>query len=118
MSGPFLQRLAAVLVIAQVLSNFPALAQPRLGGGGRGRGGDPNRVDPVYSPEMFPARFQGEIYEVPLTSATPLDPSALAARAATSQSLADSLASAGPARILYRFDQPVDVFTDTIQARN
>lgn len=68
------------------------------------------------SANVLPAHFQATIYEVQASSnrLNSLDGKSLARQATTSESLLKALSSFGPARVLYRFDQPVNVFSESL----
>jgi len=80
----------------------------------------PKAAAPVTSPkapaEIAPARFEATAYEVlvPADRAGKLDSAALTAKAADPDDLCKALAEFGPTRILYRVDQPVDLYSENI----
>ena len=73
--------------------------------------------DKVESTEVYSAHLQLTVYELQTTPehASTLDAKALTATAATAESLLTTLSTAGKARILYRIDQPVNVFSENVQ---
>jgi hypothetical protein len=84
-------------------------------GGSAARGVSNALRDTTETTNSLPARLQATIYEVePATNALPpLNLQALA-RAGAPELLFEQLGSAGKARVLYRIDQPVDVFSDQV----
>jgi len=66
--------------------------------------------------DVSPARFEATVYEVqvPADLAGKLDSVALAAKAADPDALRAALAEFGPTKVLYRVDQPVNVFSENI----
>jgi hypothetical protein len=80
----------------------------------------PKAAAPATSPkapaEIAPARFEATAYEVlvPADRAGKLDSAALTAKAADPDDLRKSLAEFGPTRILYRVDQPVNLYSENI----
>ncbi len=76
----------------------------------------PARTETQRSAEVLPAHFQATVYEIQAAADRlgALDAKALAARAATAEELLSALASVGTARILYRIDQPVNVYSERI----
>ncbi len=65
------------------------------------------------------AQLQAEIYEVQATdSGLSLDSKELAKRASTSQRLLKELQTFGKTRVLYRFDQKVNVLSETLSNRS
>jgi hypothetical protein len=76
----------------------------------------PNSAEAERTAENLPARFQATFYEVHPAAdrAGALDASALVSKAASADSLVKALADSGTSRILYRIDQPVNVFSDVI----
>jgi hypothetical protein len=80
----------------------------------------PKAAAPVTSPkapaEIAPARFEATAYEVlvPADRAGKLDSAALTAKAADPDDLCKALAEFGPTRILYRVDQPVNLYSENI----
>jgi hypothetical protein len=67
------------------------------------------------SEHILPAQFQATVIELqgPAERLAGLDPKVLADRAATPEALLSVLGQAGQARVLYRVDQPVNVFSTT-----
>ncbi len=107
------------------------MAAPPRGGGGGGfgggfgsplslpAGGTRGPMRPLEAPsdaQLLMARFQATIYEVqpPAGQTNALDPKALARQAATTETFLKALGEVGKARVLYRMDQPVNVFSDTL----
>jgi beta-lactamase regulating signal transducer with metallopeptidase domain len=80
--------------------------------GMRGFGGAP----PAAPTDVSPARFEATVYEVqvPADLAGKLDSAALSAKAADPDALRAALAEFGPTKVLYRVDQPVNVFSENI----
>ena len=78
----------------------------------RGFGGAP----PAAPTDVSPARFEATVYEVqvPADLAGKLDSVALSAKAADPDALRAALAEFGPTKVLYRVDQPVNVFSENI----
>lgn len=74
----------------------------------------PGKVQPAAN--VMPAHFQATIYEVQAYSnrVNSIDGKTLTRQATTSESLLKALSSFGPARVLYRFDQPVNVFSESL----
>lgn len=68
------------------------------------------------SAEILEAQFEATVYEVQATSERlgSLDAKALTGHATTSETLLSTLAQKGKARLLYRIEQPVNVFSTTI----
>jgi hypothetical protein len=66
---------------------------------------------------ILPAQFQATIYEVQADSErlNTVDGQALAGQAASAETLLKTLSEIGETRILYRFDQPVNVFSETLR---
>jgi hypothetical protein len=64
----------------------------------------------------LPAQFQATVYEVqlPTNYSGKLEAPALASKAGTAEDLLKALGKAGTARILYRIDQPVNVYSERI----
>jgi hypothetical protein len=64
----------------------------------------------------LPAQFQATVYEVqlPTNHNGKLEAPALASKAGTAEDLLKALGKAGTARILYRVDQPVNVYSERI----
>jgi len=71
---------------------------------------------PKAPAEIAPARFEATAYEVlvPADRAGKLDSAALTAKAADPDDLCKALAEFGPTRILYRVDQPVNLYSENI----
>jgi beta-lactamase regulating signal transducer with metallopeptidase domain len=80
--------------------------------GMRGFGGAP----PAAPADILTARFEATVYEVqvPADLAGKLDSAALSAKAADPDALRAALAEFGPTKVLYRVDQPVNVFSENI----
>jgi hypothetical protein len=80
----------------------------------------PKAAAPATSPkapaEIAPARFEATAYEVlvPADRAGKLDGAALTDKAADPDDLRKALAEFGPTRILYRVDQPVNLYSENI----
>ena len=76
----------------------------------------PGRSTPPPPTEVAPARFEATVYEVqvPEDRVAELDAQSLEAKAGTAQSLAKALAEFGHARILYKVDQTVNLFGESI----
>lgn len=68
-------------------------------------------------PRVLPAHFQATIYEVEAVAEklNSVEGKALAKRAASAESLLGELSGIGKARVLYRFDQPVNLFDETLR---
>lgn len=68
------------------------------------------------STDMLQAQFQATIYEVQADPArlNEVDGRVLAKQADSAEKLLTTLSRIGEARILYRFDQPVNVFSETL----
>jgi len=66
--------------------------------------------------DVSPARFEATAYEVqvPADRAGKLDAAALAAKAADPEGLRAALAEFGPTKVLYRVDQPVNLYSERI----
>ena len=92
--------LSAILALATILS-----------AGCKG----PEEVQPPAN--TLPAQFQATVYEVQAAPdrMSALDGKALAKRAATAEELLGALSEIGASRILYRFDQPVNLLSETLQ---
>ena len=74
-------------------------------------------VDAAKAPtDILPARFEATVYEVqvPADRAGKLDSAALAAKAADPDGLRAALAEFGPTKVLYRVDQPVNLYSERI----
>lgn len=71
---------------------------------------------PPVPNEIAPARFEASVYEVQVPQARidDLDALALEARATTPQSLIKTLGEFGETKILYRIDQPVNLYVESI----
>jgi hypothetical protein len=70
-------------------------------------------------PKIYPAQFQATLYEVILTNQLDrVEARALENRAETAEALLKELSTHGHARILYRFDQPVDIVRQTLQMQS
>jgi len=69
------------------------------------------------STDMLQAQFQATIYEVQADPArlNDVDGRVLARQADSAEKLLTALSQIGEARILYRFDQPVNVFSETLR---
>jgi hypothetical protein len=94
-------------------------ASPFSGGTTRSRtlSGSPSAPAGAPAPtEVAPARFEATIYEVrvPEEGIASLDARALEAKAGTAQALAKALAEHGQTRVLYKVDQTVNLFGETI----
>jgi hypothetical protein len=81
----------------------------------------PNNANPAsdesgHPADVLPAHFQVTVYEVQANAdrLTTLDRNSLSQQAATPESLLKVLAEAGRARILYRVNQPVNVYSERI----
>lgn len=85
-------------------------------GAGRGARGTPYRPAMQLSSEILPAQFQATVYEVqaPADRLGTLDAKALTSQAATPETLFSALAQTGKTRLLYRLEQPVNVFSTMI----
>ena len=83
---------------------------------GQQTGGTPYRPGTQLSAEILSAQFQATVYEVKATSERlgSLDANALTSQAITPETLLSALAQMGKARLLYRIEQPVNVFSTTI----
>ena len=70
----------------------------------------------LTSAEILSAQYQATVYEVHAAAERlgNLDAKALARQAATSETLLAALAQTGKARLLYRIEQPVNVFSTRI----
>ena len=68
------------------------------------------------SAEILPAQFQATVYEVQAAAERlgSLDDKVLTRQAATTETLLAALAQTGKARLLYRIEQPVNVFSTRI----
>ena len=68
------------------------------------------------SADILPAQFQAAVYEVqgPAERLSGLDNKVLTSQAATPETLLAALTQTGKARILYRFEEPVNVFSSRI----
>jgi len=77
-------------------------------------GDKPSKAPPPAN--VLPAHFQATIYEVQAYSnrLNTIDGKMLAKQATTPDSLLKALSAFGPARVLYRFDQPVNVFSESL----
>lgn len=66
---------------------------------------------------VFTARFQATVYELQADPAKleALNAKVLQAKGGTAEALLKELSQTGATRILYRFDQPVNVFSETLQ---
>jgi len=75
--------------------------------------GTPYRPAMQLSSEILPAQFQATVYEVqaPADRLGTLDAKVLTSQAATPEALLSALAQTGKARLLYRLEQPVNVFS-------
>ena len=71
---------------------------------------------PAAPTDISPARFEATVYEVqvPADLAAKLDSVALSAKAGDPDTLRAALAEFGPTKVLYRVDQPVNVFSENI----
>jgi hypothetical protein len=71
---------------------------------------------PQPSPNVLPAHFQATVYEVQAYSnrLNSIDGRSLAKQAGSADSLLKALSVYGPAKVLYRFDQPVNVFSESL----
>ena len=78
--------------------------------------GTPNRSAMQLSAEILPAQFQATVYEVQASADRlgSLDAKALTGQAVTPETLLSALAQTGETRLLYRIEQPVNVFSTTI----
>jgi hypothetical protein len=67
--------------------------------------------------KVLTAHFQATIYEVEAVAErlSAVDGKALAKKATSAEGLLGALSSVGTTRILYRFDQPVNVFGETLR---
>jgi len=76
----------------------------------------PSRPEMPLSADILPARFQAAIYEVqgPVGGLSRLDNKVLSSQAATPETLLSALTQTGKARLLYRFEEPVNVFSSRI----
>lgn len=85
-------------------------------GPGQRTSGTPYQPVTQHSAEILSAQFQATVYEVQGTSERlgSLDANALTSQAATPEALLSTLAQTGEARLLYRIEQPVNVFSTTI----
>jgi len=95
---------------------MPPEGGPRLTRGSMGPG-SPLGGAPAKAPtDVLPARFEATVYEVqvPADRAGKIDAAALSAKAANADDLCKALAEFGPAKILYRVDQPVNVYSERI----
>ena len=104
-----------------MLLGSPALAQeertsdatpPRATAATQGRP-SPSRAGSQSPAEILLVRFQATAYEVrgPSDQLGRLDAKALTSEAATPEALRSALAQTGKVRLLYRLDQPVNVFS-------
>jgi hypothetical protein len=78
----------------------------------------PARLRELRPPsDVLPAHFQATVYEVQADAERlgSLQGEGLAKSAATAEGLLKALGAFGTARILYRFDQPVNVFSESLQ---
>ena len=75
--------------------------------------GTPYRAGMQHSADILSAQFQATVYEVqaPAEQLGRLDEQALTNQAATPEALLSALAQTGKARLLYRIEQPVNVFS-------
>ena len=92
---------------------------PARGTGGHEAAGAAGRL-PVaaHSTNSLTARFRATVYEVEAPAGRqPVLVAKELARAATSELLLTTLADSGKARVLYRIDQAVNVFSDQVSAR-
>jgi hypothetical protein len=99
-------------------------ATPAAPQGAAGPERAPAAPRPVRSParaaespaDIAPARFEAAVYEVqmPAARAAELDAKALSAKAATAEDLRKALADFGDAKVLYRVDQPVNLYSESI----
>ena len=82
--------------------------------GGMGPRGMPSAMPPPT--EVAPARFEATVFEVqiPENRIADLDAQALENKAGTGQSLAKALADFGPTKALYKVDQTVNLFGESI----
>lgn len=115
---PALQVLIAMALLTVVSEG---LTQENNSGASENRSVVPTRTRPVdLEPqpptEMLAANFQATFYEVQAAAdrVGALDAKALARQAATPEALLKVLAETGNARILYRIDQPVNVYSERI----
>ncbi len=69
------------------------------------------------SSRILPAQFQATVYEVQAVAErlNTVDGQALARQAASAEKLLKALSEMGETKILYRFDQPVNVFSETLR---
>ena len=67
--------------------------------------------------KMLSARLKAEIYQVRVEAAPlgAIDSKSLARHAGSPAKMLQALSETGSARVLYRFDQPVDLASDTLQ---
>jgi hypothetical protein len=106
-----------LLSVAMASRTFSAATGPRSDAGrGQRTSGTPFRPVKQHSAEILSAQFQATVYEVQGTSERlgSLDAKALTSQAATPEALLSTLAQTGEARLLYRIEQPVNVFSTTI----
>jgi hypothetical protein len=87
-------------------------------GAGQDRQGSATLAQPVKPglAGVFPTWFQATVYEVqgPADRLGSLSSKELSSQASTAETLLSALAQTGKARLLYRFDQPVDVYSTRI----
>jgi hypothetical protein len=102
---------------AQEDQTFGPAARRRTQAGQRQQAsGTPFKLWTVLSSEILAAQFQAAVYEVQASAERlgTLDAKALTSQAATPETLLSALAQMGKARLLYRIEQPVNVFSSTI----
>ena len=83
---------------------------------GEGFTGRSGRTPPRPPADIAPARFEATVYEVqvPENRLAELDAQALAAKAGNAEDLRKALADFGPTKVLYKVDQPVNLYSESI----
>lgn len=108
---------ARILLCSGIIILLSALTAGSVLGAETDAGG-PGKSGPANAPasQILPAQFQATVYEVKATAdrVGALDGKTLATKAATAEGLLSVLTNSGPARILYRVDQPVNVLSEKI----
>ncbi len=107
--------LFGMLILAATM--FAGCRGPAGGGGSAAATPAPGGTDAQRPNELMPVRFQATVYELqaPTERLGTLDGNALAAKAATVESLSKALAAIGTPRVLYRIDQPANLFSEQIR---
>ncbi len=127
MKPQVISKLGSLLLLSTALavcatSGCASGAATVAGPGGKGPGSPatdestPAELEASRPIAVLPAHFEATVYEVqaPAERLRSLDAKTLTAKAATVEKLRSALSAVGTVRVLYRIDQPVDVYSEQI----